>query len=133
MSDTNEPKIAAKKLESSTEHAKKALDVASEATKVVKETVKQNAQAILDAGKEHIGAAAKDLGDAATATYEDLRNQAKAKAEVYQEKARVAWGDAASRAQTYQSEGEAYIRQNPLKAVGIAIGVGFLLGIIFRR
>jgi predicted exporter/ElaB/YqjD/DUF883 family membrane-anchored ribosome-binding protein len=133
MPESTETKIAARKLESSTEHAKKALDAATEATKAVGQTVKQHAQVAYEVGKEHITAAAKDLGDAASATYEDVRGLAKTKADEYQDKAKAAWGDATSKAQTYQSETEEYIRQNPLKAVGIAVGVGFLLGVIFRR
>ena len=41
--------------------------------------------------------------------------------------------DASVYAQSYQTEAEAYIRENPLQSVGIALGVGFLLGIIIRR
>jgi ElaB/YqjD/DUF883 family membrane-anchored ribosome-binding protein len=41
--------------------------------------------------------------------------------------------DASGYAQSYQTEAEAYIRENPLQSVGIALGVGFLLGIIIRR
>jgi len=28
---------------------------------------------------------------------------------------------------------EGYIRENPIKAVGIAVGIGFVVGVIFRR
>lgn len=133
MSESTEEKIAAKKLESSTDHAKKAIDAAAEASRAVGNTVKRQAQVAYETGKEHFTAAAKDLGEAATATYEDLRGQAKVKADEYKGKAQAAWEDASARAQTYQSETEGYIRENPLKAVGIAVGVGFLLGIIFRR
>ena len=133
MSEHTEEKIAGKKFESSTEHAKKALDAAAEASRAVSNTVKRQAQVAYETGKEHITAAAKDLGEAASATYEDLRGQAKIKADAYKDKAQAAWGDASSRAQTYQSDTESYIRENPLKAVGIAVGVGFLLGVIFRR
>jgi ElaB/YqjD/DUF883 family membrane-anchored ribosome-binding protein len=133
MPESTESKIAAKKLESSTEHAKKALDAATEATKAVGQTVKQHAQVVMEVGKEHLSAAAKDLGEAASATCEDMRGIAKTKADEIQCKAKAAWGDATTRAQSYQSETESYIRENPLKAVGIAVGVGFLLGVIFRR
>ena len=133
MSDHTEENIAGKKFESSTEHAKAALDAATEASRAVGNTVKRQAQVAYETGKEHITAAAKDLSEAATATYEDLRGQAKVKTEEYKYKAQAAWDDASSRAQTYQSEAEGYISENPLKAVGIAVGIGFLLGVIFRR
>lgn len=128
-----EPKIADQKIESSTEHAKKALGAAAEATKVVSETVKKQAQTAIDAGREHLTAAAKDLSDAANAKYSDLREQALAKTDEIRGKAQAALGDASERAKTYRSEAEVYIRENPLQSVGIAVGIGFLLGIILRR
>jgi ElaB/YqjD/DUF883 family membrane-anchored ribosome-binding protein len=128
-----EPSLVNQKLGSSSEHAKKALDAATEATRAVSDTVKKQTQAAIAVGKEHLGAAARDLSDAATATYGDLREQAKIKADGLCEQAQSFIGDASSRAQTYQSQTESYIRENPLPAVGIALGVGFLLGIILRR
>lgn len=128
-----EPKVADQKLGSSTEHAKKALDAATEATKAVGETVKKQAQVAIDAGREHLTAAAKDLGEAAAATYSDLREQALSKTQQYREKANAAFDDYGQRAQAYRSDAENYIRENPLQSVGIAVGVGFLLGLILRR
>jgi len=133
MSDNNDNNIAAKKLESSSEHAKKAIDAAAEAGRVVGETVKKHAKAAYDTGREHLGAAAKDLGEAATATYGDFREQAKYKAEELRGRAQSAYSNAYDYAQDYQGEAEAYIRANPLQSVGIALGVGFLLGLILRR
>jgi len=135
MSDTHtEGKhAAAKKLESSTEHAKKALDAASEAGKAVGETVKKQAQSAYDAGREHLTAAAKDLGDAASVKYQEIRGRAQNVSEEYKGRAKTALDDATAKAQDFQGETESYIRGNPLKAVGIAVGVGFVLGVIFRR
>lgn len=132
LSPTESPSVE-KKIASSTDHAKKALDAAADATRVVGETVKTQAKSAFDASKEHISAAARDLGDAASVKIEDLRSQAKAKADEVRDKANTAWGDASARAQTYQSETESYVRENPLKAIGIAVGIGFVLGVIFRR
>lgn len=126
-------KLAGQKIESSTEHAKKALDAAAEATRAVGDTVKHHAKTAFDAGKEHLTAAAKDLGDAASVTYTGIREHAIAKTEEYKGKAQAALGDASTRVKTYQEEAEGYIRQNPLQAVGIAVGVGFLLGVLLRR
>ena len=40
---------------------------------------------------------------------------------------------AKDRARSFQDEGEAYVRQNPLRAVLIALGAGFVLGALFRK
>ena len=122
MSETTDNTTVSKKLESSTEHAKKALDAATEAGRVVGDTAKKQAKAAYDTGREHLGAAAKDLGDAATASYGNVRH-----------KAGSIYSDAYDRAHDYQSEAENYIRENPLQAVAIAAGVGFVLGVILRR
>jgi ElaB/YqjD/DUF883 family membrane-anchored ribosome-binding protein len=37
------------------------------------------------------------------------------------------------RARHYYEEGEQYIRENPTKAILTALGVGFVLGALFRR
>lgn len=136
MSETNTEETnteAARKLESSAEHAKKALNAANEASKAVGETVKQQAQSAYAAGREHLSAAARDISDAASVKYNELRSQAQSKAEEYRGRAQSALSDAAAKAQNIQGDTEGYIRENPLKAVGIALGVGFVLGIIFRR
>ncbi len=133
MPDTTESHTAVQKLESSTEHAKKALDAAASAGRVVGETVKAQAKEAFEASRGHLGAAAKDLGEAASSTYQDLRDQARVKTEDLRYRANHLFDDATDYAQTYQTEAEAYIRENPLQSVGIALGVGFLLGIIIRR
>jgi ElaB/YqjD/DUF883 family membrane-anchored ribosome-binding protein len=134
MSETNTEKNAAtKKLESSAEHAKKALDAAAEASKAVGETVKKHAQSAYETGREHLSAAAKDVSEAASAKYQEIRGQAQNLAEDYKGRAKHVYSDATAKAQSFQSDTESYIRENPLKAVGIAVGIGFVLGVIFRR
>jgi len=54
-------------------------------------------------------------------------------AEDYGDKATQAWGDAKVRVRTLQEDGEDYVRENPMKAVMTALGIGFVLGLIFRR
>ncbi len=76
----------------------------------------------LESGKGHARRAAEDLKTAAT----DMASE-------YRGKAEQAWDDATSRARTFQEDGEEYIRENPTKAVFTALGIGFVLGIIFRR
>ncbi len=48
-------------------------------------------------------------------------------------KAEQAWGDAQDRVRTFQEDGEQYVRDNPTKAVFTALGIGFVLGMIFRK
>jgi ElaB/YqjD/DUF883 family membrane-anchored ribosome-binding protein len=125
--------IAQAKLESGAEHAKQALNAASEATKAVGETVKKHAQSVYGTSREHLTAAAKDVSDAAAAKYDELRGQAKTVAGDYKDRGQLAWSGAGTQARNFQTDAEAYVRTYPLKAVGIAIGAGFLLGVIFRR
>ncbi|MGI8819664.1 MAG: DUF883 family protein [Chthoniobacterales bacterium] len=80
------------------------------------------AQSSLDSSKTHARRAAEDLKSAATGIAQEYRG-----------KAEQAWGDATSRARTFQEDGEQYVRENPTKAVFSALGIGFLLGMIFRK
>jgi ElaB/YqjD/DUF883 family membrane-anchored ribosome-binding protein len=76
----------------------------------------------LDSSKMHVRHAAEDLKIAATEVASEYRG-----------KAEQAWEDATTRARTLQEDGEQYVRENPTKAVFTALGIGFVLGIIFRR
>jgi ElaB/YqjD/DUF883 family membrane-anchored ribosome-binding protein len=64
---------------------------------------------------------------------EDLKSAAGAMADEYRGKAEEAWNDARYRVRTFQEDTEQYVRENPTKAVFTALGVGFVLGMIFRR
>jgi ElaB/YqjD/DUF883 family membrane-anchored ribosome-binding protein len=64
---------------------------------------------------------------------EDLRSAATSMAGDYRDKATQAWDDAKVRVRTLQEDGEDYVRENPMKAVATALGIGFVLGLIFRR
>ncbi len=76
----------------------------------------------LESSKTHARKAAENLRDAAS----DMANE-------YRGKAEQAWDDATSRARTLQEDGEQFVRENPTKAVFTALGIGFVLGLIFRR
>ncbi|MGI9087907.1 MAG: DUF883 family protein [Chthoniobacterales bacterium] len=76
----------------------------------------------IESSKSHARRAAEDLKTAAT----DFAGE-------YRGKAEQVWGDAQDRVRTFQEDGEAYVRDNPTKAVFTALGIGFVLGIIFRR
>lgn len=43
------------------------------------------------------------------------------------------WDDARDRVRTFQEDSKLYVRENPSKAVFMALGIGFVLGLIFRR
>ena len=58
---------------------------------------------------------------------ENLHASAEEKAAQFQDAAENAWSDAQSRAKTWQAEVESYVRQNPTKAVLMALGCGFVL------
>jgi ElaB/YqjD/DUF883 family membrane-anchored ribosome-binding protein len=64
---------------------------------------------------------------------EDLGSAAGAMAEEYRGRAETAWNDALSRVRDLQDDSEKYVRANPTKAVFTALGIGFVLGMIFRR
>jgi ElaB/YqjD/DUF883 family membrane-anchored ribosome-binding protein len=84
--------------------------------------VSPDAQTKLQSSKEHARRAAEDLKSAAGAIAGEYRG-----------KAEQAWGDARSRARTFQEDAEQYVRENPTKAIFSALGIGFVLGLVFRR
>jgi len=64
---------------------------------------------------------------------EDLGSAAKATADKYRARGKEVWDDAIHRVRGFQDESKQYVRANPIKAVFTALGVGFVLGLIFRR
>lgn len=84
-------------------------------------------------GKTHAAEAAADLKEAATAKLNHLRDTLNERAGEYRERATQVWADTTGRARTLTEDGEEYIRENPLQAVGIALAAGFILGVILRR
>jgi ElaB/YqjD/DUF883 family membrane-anchored ribosome-binding protein len=91
------------------------------------------AQNKFESSKTHVRKAAEDLKSAAGVMAEDLKSAAGAMAGEYRDKAEQVWGEARDRARTLQEDGEQYVRENPTKAVFTALGIGFVLGLIFRR
>jgi ElaB/YqjD/DUF883 family membrane-anchored ribosome-binding protein len=84
-------------------------------------------------GKTHATEAAKDIRAAAEAKLNDLRDTLNQRAGEYRERAGQVWSDTTVRARSLTEDGEGYIRENPLQAVGIALAAGFILGVILRR
>ena len=91
------------------------------------------AQNKFESSKTHMRKAADDLKSAAGVMAGDLKSAATTMAEEYRGKAEQAWDDARERVRTLQDDGEQYVRENPTKAVFTALGIGFVLGLIFRR
>ena len=99
----------------------------------------QNPEEAVKSGQKHLESATGDLKEAASAKIENIR-QAGQKADelrgVAQGKAeelRGAVENAKSQAKSWQAEGEAYVRENPSKAILVALGVGILLGLLLRK
>jgi ElaB/YqjD/DUF883 family membrane-anchored ribosome-binding protein len=63
----------------------------------------------------------------------DLRSAAGAMTDEYLGCAEGIWDDARHRVRSFQDDSERYVRENPTKAVFTALGVGLVLGLIFRR
>ena len=91
------------------------------------------AQTKFDSGKTHARQAAEDLKSAAGAVAGEWKSAAGSVAEEYRDRAEQVWGDARDRVRTLQDDTEQYVRENPTKAVFTALGIGFVLGLIFRR
>ena len=64
---------------------------------------------------------------------EDVKSTATAVAQDYTDKAGKVLDEAKQRVRTLREDGEDYVRTNPMKAVFAALGVGFMLGVIFKR
>jgi ElaB/YqjD/DUF883 family membrane-anchored ribosome-binding protein len=92
-----------------------------------------DAQDKLESSKTHARKAAEDLKSAAGAIAGEYRGKAEQAWGEARDKAEQAWGDATARARTFQEDAEQYVRENPTKAVFTALGIGFVLGLIFRR
>jgi len=92
-----------------------------------------DAQNKLQSSKEHARKAAEDLKSAAGAFAEEYRGKAEQAWGEARGKAEQAWGDARSRARTFQEDAEEYVRENPTRAIFTALGIGFVLGLVFRR
>ncbi len=73
-------------------------------------------------GVTHVRKATEDLGSAAGAMAEEYRGRAEAM-----------WDDTLHRVRSFQDDSKQYVRENPTKAVLTALGVGFVLGMIFHR
>ncbi|MGA1124180.1 MAG: DUF883 family protein [Chthoniobacterales bacterium] len=93
----------------------------------------QEANHKFQSSKSHAAEAAREFREAAAAKASDLRDTLNERAGEYRDRASRAWSDTTVRARGLQEDGEDYIRENPLQAVGLALAAGFVLGLILRR
>jgi ElaB/YqjD/DUF883 family membrane-anchored ribosome-binding protein len=100
----------------------------------------QNPEEAAKRGQEHLQSAAGDLKEAASAKVENIRQAAEQKADELREAAqgkaeelRGAAENAKSQAKSWQAGSEAYIRENPTRAILVALGIGILLGLLLRE
>jgi len=54
-------------------------------------------------------------------------------AEEYRTRGKEVLDDALHRVRSFQDDSKQYVRENPTKAVFTALGVGFVIGLSFRR
>lgn len=97
------------------------------------DSARSNVQAAADDFKAAASAKAEEIRRAAEQKAEQLRSQAEAKAREFRDTAGHTWDDARSKAKTWQTEGEAYVRDHPAQAVLAALGAGFVLGLLLRK
>jgi ElaB/YqjD/DUF883 family membrane-anchored ribosome-binding protein len=74
-----------------------------------------------------------ESGEHTASSTDDVKTAAGATADKYRDKAEGALDDAQERVQSFQKEIEGEVRENPTKAIFTVLGIGFLLGLIFRR
>jgi ElaB/YqjD/DUF883 family membrane-anchored ribosome-binding protein len=91
------------------------------------------ADAKLNDGKNHAAQAVHDLRAAAEAKAAEFRATAEGKVNELRGKAEQAYSDARTRAEGLRGESEDWIRENPTRAVLTAMGVGFIIGLMFRK
>ncbi len=80
-----------------------------------------------------VNARANQFGEAVEEAAMELPDRAVEKAEQLRSAAETGWEEAKVKVQDFLQEGEAYVRENPGKSVATALGVGFFLGLLFRR
>ena len=83
--------------------------------------------------REKAGAKASEIREKAEAKAHEFRETAEEKVHDFRERAEQKYGEARARSRTFQEDGEAYIRENPAKAVLTALAAGFVLGLIMRK
>ncbi|RFC42075.1 MAG: ElaB/YqjD/DUF883 family [Verrucomicrobia bacterium] len=113
----------------STESNLKIDDVSSTSQSDLHAVVNRNMQAT----RVHAAQAAEELKNAVEAKGRELLHAADDKASVLKEKAEHAYTDAKQKAEDLRKDTELYVKEHPLTSVCIALGAGFVLGMLARR
>jgi ElaB/YqjD/DUF883 family membrane-anchored ribosome-binding protein len=90
---------------------------------------KDDLKASVENLKESASAKVQEISQTVGQKADDIRSAAQDKAQEFREMADSAWSEAKS----WEAEVEAYISKNPIKAVSIGFGVGFMLGLLLRK
>jgi ElaB/YqjD/DUF883 family membrane-anchored ribosome-binding protein len=64
---------------------------------------------------------------------EGMKEKASAAVDATSHAAEAAWSDAKNRANSLQSRCEAYVREKPIQALSVTLGVGILIGLLAPR
>ena len=68
-----------------------------------------------------------------SSTSEDMKSTVTALPQDYTDQASKELNETKQRLRTLREDGEDYVRKNPMKAVFTALGVGFVLGLIYKH
>lgn len=101
---------------------------AVQAAEELKAAASQKAEEIKESAKEQ----AAKLRGKAEETAQDFKETASDTVNQFRDYADENWSDAKVRFDDYKEEGERYVRQNPSKAILMAVGLGFIIGRILR-
>lgn len=74
----------------------------------------------------------QDAKAAATAKYHEAKTAFDAKKAEVAEQGKMQFAYAKTKAHDIHVDSEAYVKENPTKAILIALGIGFLIGLLFR-
>ncbi|MFZ4115817.1 MAG: DUF883 family protein [Chthoniobacterales bacterium] len=110
------------KLESSQQHAKRALEKTTAAAREIADSAYSVAQSAYHESKSELSAAARDITHAARATYSSLADQTNVITDEWYQKA-----------SEIEAELSEHVRQKPLQALGVAFGIGLVVGILLNR
>ncbi len=121
MSSKTTTDTASDNLESSRAHAVQAA-----------EELKAAASQKADELKGSAMAQAARLKDKAEETAQNFTENARDNVNQFRDYADENWSDVKVRIDDYKEEGERYVRQNPTKAILMAVGLGFIIGRILR-
>ncbi len=87
----------------------------------------------LQATRLHATQAADDIKHAVEARGREFLHAADDKAQQIKAKAEHVYSDAKGKAQEIRKDTEVYVKEHPLTSVCIALGAGFLIGMLARR